>query len=225
MGVDMAGGGLSKRAGFALVVVLGLPACGGLDSMYPTENADWACSDWGEEPDDAGICQTDNELLRVYLESPELREIEFIDDRHYNLLELEFNEPTNLEVQWDASPVYTGDSETDVIYQWEDIGGPGAGVTWCDDAKDGTDECDQHYVRYDDDVLPLLEYICHETGHAVGLLHGDLSHPKVGNTEGVLGCLMTPSVSGVDFLGAHNVGQINSTYPQPDDQGKPNANE
>jgi hypothetical protein len=133
-------------------------------------------------------------------------------------------EPTDLSVNWDAPPVYEGDAETDIVYELGESGTGLDGIAWCNDAKGGTHECDQHYVRFDDDISwPGRNIICHESGHAVGLTHGEDADPEVDNEDDALGCMQTPVPITDDELGTHNVDMINGTYPQPDDGGAPSA--
>jgi len=127
-------------------------------------------------------------------------------------------EPTVLNVEWER-PVYEGDAETDIVYEMGEIDSGADGITWCNDAKNGTDECDQHYVRFNvDGDLPSRGVICHESGHAVGLTHGDDASPPIDDLEPDLGCMQTPLFEGTDYeLGTHNADLIDSTYPNEDD--------
>jgi hypothetical protein len=199
----------------ALVIgALSLTGC--FDNIYPTENTDWTCSDGNESPG-GYFCQTDNELLRVGISTLQLRQWEESTQRIHEVLREEFD-PTDLNVEWET-PVYDGDAETDIVYELAEAGGGLEGVTWCNDAKLRTDECDQHYVRFDDDASwPNSSIICHETGHAVGLTHGEEASPQVDNEDDQLGCMQTPVAAVDDSLGTHNVDMINATYPQPEDE-------
>lgn len=53
---------------------------------------------------------------------------------------------------------------------------------------------------------------CHETGHAVGLTHGNLASPITSNTNSDLGCMVTPLNTSLPNLGTSNVANINATY-------------
>lgn len=62
----------------------------------------------------------------------------------------------------------------------------------------------------------IIDYLtaiaCHETGHTVGLLHGDNAIPTVPNQTGSLMC-MKKTVSSADYpLGSHNAAQIDTVY-------------
>jgi hypothetical protein len=84
------------------------------------------------------------------------------------------------------------------------------GRTWCDNAVDAT-KCDQHYVNFRSNSVVTAGLACHETGHAVGLLHGQDASPAQSNTEYWLFCMQDPVGPGVG-LGAHNAAQINAVY-------------
>lgn len=82
-------------------------------------------------------------------------------------------------------------------------------MTWCNDAV-GTFQCDQQYIRIRGNGYYTSSLTCHETGHAVGLLHGDLASPKLGKTNKVLGCMTTPVQS--EVLGKNQIENINGRY-------------
>lgn len=178
----------------------------GFDSIYRTANWNHDCTDGGLN------CQTDNVEFRVFAEdslpADSIDTIEAVLDGQF--------EPTTLDVEWDAEPVYEGDTETDVVYLLEEFEGdddPLAG-TWCDDAVGGTDWCDQHYVQFDPDYNDPIDRqgICHETGHAVGLTHGEDADPPQANDDSrLLSCMTTP-VDGSVTLGRHNADMIRAIY-------------
>jgi len=95
------------------------------------------------------------------------------------------------------------------------------GRTWCDDAVGGTDLCDQHYVRFDDDVDTIGRHtICHETGHAVGLTHGAEADPvQRSDNPSLMGCMSTAvdpgNEAGTESLGNQNFDMIKAIYPLP----------
>jgi hypothetical protein len=185
-------------------VVLGLSTTAWahhIDSMFPTAFTSSSCSGGGMG---TTYCQTDNAALSVFRESSigstGRVNIAQVLNSQYDL--------TDLSVSFPASPVYTGSSETDVIYQRSTAVGANAGVTWCNDAVSST-KCDQHYVAFGD-VNPSPGLACHESGHAVGLSHGHFSNPQVSDSDPSLACMTTPVLSSV--LGTHNTGAINATY-------------
>jgi hypothetical protein len=177
------------------------------DNMYKTSNADWNC--WDGSQSHGAFCQTDNASLTVYsqtsLSSASRSEISKVLAAQYS--------PTDLAVSVKTSGVYSGGSETDIIYQRSTTGMSSTqlGQTWCDDAVTST-KCDQEYIRYVVQVNLLPELVCHETGHAVGLTHGDDASPKVSNTNSSLGCMETPDSEDRTGLGSHNISEINATY-------------
>lgn len=85
------------------------------------------------------------------------------------------------------------------------------GVTICDDPIDSSDvRCDQQYV-----IIRPGEYIkglaCHETGHAVGMLHGDETAPIVGLQGEPLIC-MKKTVSQSAYLSLEEKHNITHVY-------------
>lgn len=155
-------------------------------------------------------CQTDNGSITVWMESS----LEAVDkDAVRSSLDGSYQPINNIEIIYASSPVTTGGGETDIMYQEDSAQIPSSldGMTWCDDAVDtSTVACDQHYVRIRGNGAYTRGLVCHETGHAIGLLHGDLSVPAVSNVDSRLGCMTTPVQS--DFLGENNVTHIHETY-------------
>jgi hypothetical protein len=123
---------------------------------------------------------------------------------------LDLYEATVLNPTYQGPAVYSGAAETDIIYQEGHVQGEYDGVAWCNSAATWQ-VCDQHYVRFQDGQTPTDGLACHETGHAVGLTHGSVASPSVGNTNGLLGCMKTP-VGWSDVLTDHLIDQINGTY-------------
>lgn len=176
----------------------------GVDNMYPTSNATWACID-GSMGDP--FCQTDNSSLTYGLTSGTTAQHQYITA----MLNAEFG-PTDLSVSRQTPIVYSGNAETDIVYQIGATMPSGVnGITWCDDHAAGR-KCDQHYVRLKSTrVHADASTACHESAHAVGLTHGSNAAPTVDNSHGYLRCLRTPGTSD-SGLGEHNQNQINGTY-------------
>lgn len=163
------------------------------------------------------LCRTDNATLTVFQQSTvnaAMRQgVVNTLNRSYATTDLTIVYHTYSNVS------YEGGAETDIIYQgWSTLGPGRDGATWCDDDVDGTKRCDQHYVAFDNGTTSAYgssaarALACHETGHGVGLLHGQNAEPTKANTAASLYCLKTP-VTGADrYLGDHNVKQINRTY-------------
>lgn len=176
------------------------------DNMYPTVNYSHACSD--ASVTNLSFCQTDNATLTVYrqgtLTSSEKSVISGALTGYYS--------PTDLAVSIKSSGVYSGDSETDIVYQAGSLSKTTIGVTWCNDATT-LRECDQHYIRFNDNTSTVgainKSDACHETGHAVGLTHGTYAYPKLSLYDNRLGCL---SYNDVYSLGSNNRELINVTY-------------
>lgn len=163
------------------------------------------------------FCRTDNTTLTVYLGA--------LEPRMFWATAFTLNETwdpdTKLTVKVVADKVTSGSAETDIIYEYGSLGGD-LGVTSCNDPI-GSYRCDQHYVRYDpgeicakfctpDNTAAFNHIACHETGHAVGLLHG--ADAGVANNDPALLCMETPirGASPKQFAGWHNVDRVNATY-------------
>jgi hypothetical protein len=183
------------------------------DNMYPTTYATLPCIDEGADPvNGAGHCQTDNADLSYYTDSSGTNMLEAVDKAVVVRVLTNVYGPTDLTVSYDSTPVFAGSGETDIVFE-ESARGMSAtadGTTFCNDAVNSL-RCDQHYIRirggghYEDGL------VCHETGHAVGLVHGDQSAPKKSNTDEKLGCMEKPTDAD-EVLQANNVENINATY-------------
>ena len=175
-----------------------------VDSMYPTWNTPWTCADATVQ---IAYCRTDNATLTFGAEGS-LTSAQKTVIR--NMINGQFG-PTDFVVSEQSPIVYTGTAETDVVYQAIDLGSSLYGMTYCDDAV-STGVCDQHYVLITPTrITSSASTPCHETGHAVGLTHGENAYPAVANDDPDLACLMTPGTN-VTSIGGHNTYEINITY-------------
>lgn len=181
------------------------------DNMYPTANANLPCrSESG--PDGNLSCQTDNATLTYYMDSGGTNELEAEDRNVVISVMNNIYAPTDFVVSLDSTPSFSGSAETDIVYEESGIGVPSGadGVTFCNNAADGL-RCDQQYIR----ILGGGNYVrgltCHETGHAVGLTHGQQASPQLSNHDERLGCMETP-VDEAEGLQDNNIDHINATY-------------
>ncbi|MFG6198202.1 hypothetical protein [Nonomuraea sp. JJY05] len=193
-----------------LMVAVGVAWAAATDNMFPTAQTTISCM--------TGMsanypCQTDNRDVTFYMDSGGEYELEQVDKNTVNnVIDSEYR-PTDLAFHYDSSPVFSGGAETDIIYQEGSNGIPSSadGTTWCNaSGGDGVD-CDQQYIRIRGNGHYTNTLTCHETGHAVGLQHGDVSSPRLSKTDSRLGCLQTPVPPGAT-LGANNRDNINATY-------------
>ena len=197
------------RRWMALVAVLAVaPAAAALgshvDSMYFTLNYAPGCTDGSPG---SGFCQTDNATLVVH------RGGNLTQTGKDNIAWTLNNswDTTDLNVSYDSTPVTSGSAETDIMYTVNPGVVPGTldGITWCDDAVT-SEKCDQHYVAFDT-ATPYRALACHETGHSVGLTHGQQAFPQISNGDDSLACMTTNPIESM-YVGTHNVTQVNATY-------------
>ncbi|MFC3493403.1 hypothetical protein [Glycomyces rhizosphaerae] len=197
---------------FALIAVTAGAAWAAFtDNIYPTTYQTAPCRD-ESGPDGRVTCLTDNATLTYYMDSAGTNELEGEDRRVVIDVMSDIYAPTDFSVSLDTSPEFSGSAETDIVYEESGIGVPSgsSGVTFCNDAVSDL-RCDQQYIR----ILGGGHYVqgltCHETGHAVGLQHGNKSDPLVANTDERLGCMETPTSDG-EVLQDNQIDNINGTY-------------
>jgi hypothetical protein len=191
------------------MVAVGVAWAAATDNMFPTQWTGGSCL--------AGMgrglpCQTDNREVYFYMDSNGEYELEQVDKDTVNrAIDGEYR-PTDLAFHYDSSPVFSGGGETDIIYQEGSAGLSDSidGLNWCDATGGNIVDCDQQYVRIRGNGYYTYSLVCHETGHAVGLQHGDYASPQLPRTDSRLGCMTTPVSTG--SLGANNRDNINATY-------------
>jgi hypothetical protein len=193
---------------------------GSNDWLVPTANYDQIClsvgNDWRDGP--GAVCQTDNAGVFWYADSSDPGELESNDvTQLQNVLTNQYA-PTDLTLTYDSTPVFSGTAQTDLIFQEEDTNVPipsgTLGITWCDSSAPAFYECDQTYLRLDGpDGYRIYSgsVACHETGHAVGLVHGDLASPMLDPGNSILGCMVNEDEFPSN-LGSASAHQINLHY-------------
>lgn len=186
----------------AIAALVGVPTASAhhTDNMFKTANYGTNCST-------STYCQSDNSSLTFF------REASLTTTAKSNIWSVVFGkyDPTDLSASHESPPVYTGASETDLVYQVDGSIYPSQARTVCDDPIDGT-KCDQFYVKFGNDFWSeQIVIACHETGHGVGFVHGQFASPIKSNTDPSLEC--SADGSGASYVvGTHMVPLINSTY-------------
>lgn len=179
-----------------------------IDNIVPTSNYYVGCLR-GEA--NGTVCQTDNATLTYYMDSGGTDQLEAEDKNIVRAMLASEYSPTDLAVSYDSTPSWSGSAETDIYYSEGAVPGSDEGITFCNDNSPGNYKCDQQYVRIEGGGYYTPGLSCHETGHAVGLLHGNLSYPAVPMQDSRLGC-MKKSVSYSEGLGANQKTNINTVY-------------
>lgn len=159
------------------------------DGLVPTLNYNYVCRSVGGDfnSPEAVLCQTDNKDVYWYADQSDPGELEQNDfDSVESVLAAQYGNPTDLVIHYDSTPVWSGSGQTDFIYQEAEPGltipSGTLGVTWCDAASSPLADdyrCDQTWMRIgtpnnSGDGYRIFggSVACHETGHAVGLVHG-----------------------------------------------------
>ena len=196
------------------------------DNIVPTINTAACFRGSALENGRSIVCQTDNASVSWWLEreiegpNPTTSPNDTAAEREINRVMNGSYQNTVLHTFYDTSPVFSGPGETDVVYRND----PGAfndptrnliGYMWCDDVATGginVYDCDQAYINLLNRNTVTTALACHETGHAVGLTHGEDARPRTANDANVMYCMETPIDNNRDILGPNNVGNINIVY-------------
>lgn len=199
---------------FSAVSVVPATADHGPDSLFPSPNIYGGDADCKE----GRVCQADSRTHTVYAVAlgPKMQAATvFTLDLSYHTTDL------NIIYHNDSNVKYSGSWETDVIYQNQNsLPANVWGRARCDDDVDGS-ECDQFYVSYHADKIDAeipnntdlqRAIACHETGHTVGLLHGNNADPVQDSTAVEFRCMRTKPVPAVPSMGPHNIQQVNAHY-------------
>ena len=199
----------AMAAVLAVVVLAGAALAHAGDNIYPTANlfgGNSNCKDNGQE-----FCKTDNTSLRYNLNTLGGTVRDNTEDTLQDSYDF-----TDLNASVQNPIVWSGCCETDIVYFNVDPPGTLLGITFCEDDGSGS-KCDQHYVYIDQPVVSTFNntkeqsVACHETGHAVGLAHGDNADPLLNFDDPLLDCMRNGNVF-EQTLGGHNIGQINGAY-------------
>jgi len=173
----------------------------GPNNMFPTSHTASFCYD-GTFGGSNTFCRTDNATLTTWVQSS------ITDASGINATLNSTYNTTDLNVVHVSSPVYSGEAETDIIYQQGSLSGTFIGYAWCNDAQ-GYLTCDQAYARFLSHA-PGRAVACHETGHDVGLTHPTEADPRSSSSDPAYAC-MTNSSNSI-YLGAHNTYIVNAYY-------------
>ena len=182
------------------------------DNRVGNPRYDVECRDGSPGSAAGPVCRTDGSNVDYYMDSSGEFALEADDRSVVTSIMQNRYDPTDLFVTYEPNPTFGGCGETDIIYQEGTVQSGFVGVTWCDDSSPSPRyECDQQYVRIRGNGEYNNGVTCHETGHAVGLVHGDSANPATSQTDGDLGCMRTPTPAG-SGLGQNQIARINQMY-------------
>jgi hypothetical protein len=202
---------VSVGVGYVLMTAVTVAAAPTYDFIVPTGNYDHPCQT------NAYVCQTDNATVYYYMDSVGEYELEPVDkDIVRNMINQEYGTRTTLTIVYDNTPVFSGAGETDVVYQEGSTNVPAGkdGATWCNDPVDtALYRCDQAYVQMRGGGVIKRGLSCHETGHAVGLVHGDQASPRIYTTDNEyqnLACQRNVAYDpdGLSTIGINNINYV-----------------
>jgi hypothetical protein len=182
--------------------------------LVPTGRFDTHCHEGS--PGNGQTCQTDNVGVTFYMDSNGEFELESPDRADVNAGIDQNYRPTDLTFTYDSTPSFSGDAETDIVYQEGTLPDGYDGYTWCNDAIGfyTSYKCDQHYIRIRGAGVYTEGIVCHETGHAVGLVHGEDTTSGYGNQDSThMGCMVKSGVSATATIRSGQVADINDVYP------------
>lgn len=188
------------------------------DNLIPNANA-YGCVD-STQANSTHVCQTDNSDVSWWIDDHDIDDTTSPNDTpaetNINKTMANSYDGTDLHTYYDTTPKTTGAGETDVVY----VSNPGGfgnhddliGFTWCDDAITGSNyACDQQYVNFRSPNATRA-LACHETGHAVGLTHGEDADPVLPNQDARLNCMVKKVNNNLQYIDDNNVANINFVY-------------
>lgn len=183
------------------------------DNMYPTAAVPAAC--FGTTTWSSGTnCQQQDGYVDIFAvtrysgwSAPTADFVEAWSAYHYDSTDLAIVPATfiNFDGPYNSTDVILDQNPLSIVYD---------GFTFCRVAETSID-CDMHTVLIKA-TSPSPNVICHELGHALGLMHGVSANPALSNTDSRLGCMVTPVPTYNPAIplgpGLHNIGMINQTY-------------
>jgi hypothetical protein len=168
----------------------------------------------GTDAGNGPVCRTDNGAVSVWLQSTASGNAA-ARQAILDTLNLSYDKTSALTVSYPSSPSYNSGADTDIIYQGGSIaaGAGYDGYTWCSEPQTSNIYgCDQQYVKVRTSSGVDRQLACHETGHAVGLLHGDDADPYKDPSSPQLECMKNPRDASHYGLGETNTYWINWMY-------------
>lgn len=186
-----------------------------IDMVSPTGNPNNICA---VNPRDApvrdpGVCRTDNRNWVYYMDSGGTGELEAEDRQAATAGMSAWGNNTVMNVSYDSTPVFSGNAQTDVVFQEGGFGAPDsiAAVTWCVSKVDGKPwVCDSQYIRMRGAGTYNKWLVAHESGHALGLTHGTEARPAVAGNAPITGIMTTGQLP--SSLGGEPIAQVNNNY-------------
>lgn len=175
---------------------------GSFDGLVPTSNYNFSnCS-----TSTPVVCQTDNTEVTIFrgstLSAAASSNITTALNSWYDI--------TDLNVYYGVGYTTNG-SPTDIAYGISSsVPSGNEGYYYCAIGAGGW-KCDQGIVNYINNTVITKGLACHETGHAVGQVHGQFGVPSLSDEDSRLECMRTPTpdIGNGDW----NRHQINDAYP------------
>ncbi|MFT4232877.1 MAG: hypothetical protein QM606_08910 [Leucobacter sp.] len=158
------------------------------DLVVPTANYEPYCNAFTSPSPIASVCKADNREVYYFMKGSGEFAVDSVD-RTRIANSIWRYDPTDINIHYDSTPVWAGTGQTDVIFE---VGSKGldtgvVGFTWCNHLITTNNyQCDQTYVRIRPGWVEA-RVATHETGHALGLLHGWSSSPRLADCAAALG--------------------------------------
>lgn len=177
------------------------------DNMYPTQNLSRSCQF------DVAPCRTETRLYDFYLHSS-------LPSTFKGGARSAMDNMDNTDmITYELTYAQMDPDEVDGYIIVTQLGNTLAGRASCARADPNRPSVCRSYRLYIDDVASTSDWAyakaltCHESGHSIGLTHGDSAYPAVSRTHPDLACMRTPATREERYIDRGTQDdQINATY-------------